>query len=185
MKRLTADEVIQWGKDFLKKSEQEISANELKEQQKYAILIQNPNDKILLSKLLDESSQIRDNKKLANRMKVLIDKYGIPTFFGKTDLLLLKLFNAFGYLFYFLAVPIFKKKLRSDTANVIINEKTSILKRHLSKRRNEQIGQNVNLLGEVVLGDGEADKRYFHYLEALKDPQINYISIKISGTFFS
>ena len=183
MKRLTADEVIQWGKDFLKKSEQEISANELKEQQKYAILIQNPNDKILLSKLLDESSQIRDNKKLANRMKVLIDKYGIPTFFGKTDLLLLKLFNAFGYLFYFLAVPIFKKKLRSDTANVIINEKTSILKRHLSKRRNEQIGQNVNLLGEVVLGDGEADKRYFHYLEALKDPQINYISIKISGIY--
>ncbi len=183
MKRLTPDEVIQWGKDFLKKSEQEISPNELKEQQKYAILIQNPNDKILLSKLLDESSQIRDNKKLANRMKVLIGKYGIPAFFGKSDLFMLKLFNSFGYLFYFLAVPIFKKKLRSDTANVIINEKTSILKRHLSKRRSEQIGQNVNLLGEVVLGDGEADKRYLHYLEALKDPQINYISIKISGIY--
>ena len=65
MEQLTSNEVIEWGKQFLEKSEKEITADELKEQKKYAILIQNPNDKALLSKMLDESSQIRDNKKLA------------------------------------------------------------------------------------------------------------------------
>ena len=74
MEKITTNEVIDWGKQFLEKSEKEITATELKEQKKYAILIQNPGDKVLLSKLLDESSQIRDNKKLALRMKVLIER---------------------------------------------------------------------------------------------------------------
>jgi len=183
MDKISTNEVLDWAKEFLSKSEKEITADELKEQKKYAILIQNPNDKTLLSKLLDESSQIHSNKKLAHRMKVLIDQYGIPQFFNATDTLLIRLFTAFGYWFDFIAVPIFKSRLRSDTSKVIINEKPSFLTHHLTERRKQKIGQNVNLLGEVVLGDGEAIHRFNHYLEALKDPLINYISIKISGIY--
>ena len=183
MEHITTAEVLEWASDFLRKAEQEISADERKEQKKYAILIQNPNDKTLLSKMLDESSQIRDSRKLAKRMKQLIKQYGVPTFFSSTDAFLLKLFTAFGYWFDFISVPIFKYRLRADTSKVIINEKASLLNKHLSTRQSERIGQNVNLLGEVVLGDGEADHRYHHYLEALKDPKINYISIKISGIY--
>lgn len=183
MEKISTNEVIDWGKLFLEKSEKEITPDELKEQKKYAILIQNPNDKTLLSKMLDESSQIRDNKILAQRMKLLIEKYGVPQFFGSTDTYLLKLFTAFGYWFDFIAIPIFKKRLRSDTSKVIINEKASFLNKHLNARYEQNIGQNVNLLGEVVLGDGEANHRYEHYIEALKDPRINYISIKISGIY--
>ena len=58
MEKISTKEVLEWAKDFLSKSEKEITTDELKEQKKYAILIQNPNDKTLLSKLLDESSQI-------------------------------------------------------------------------------------------------------------------------------
>jgi len=181
--KISATEVIEWGKQFLDKSEKEITAEELKEQKKYAILIQNPNDKTLLSKMLDESSQIHNNKRLALRMKLLIEKYGVPEFFSSSDAYMLKLFTSFGYWFDFIAVPIFKKRLRSDTSKVIINEKPSLLNRHLNARYEQSIGQNVNLLGEVVLGDGEANHRYQHYLEALKDPRINYISIKISGIY--
>lgn len=183
MEKISSTEVLEWAKDFLSKSEKEISADELKEQKKYAILIQNPSDKTLLSKMLDETSQIHNSKKLALRIKILIKQYGIPQFLSPTDTFLFKLFISFGYRFYFIAVPIIKYRLRSDTSKVIINEKASFLNHHLSERRQQKIGQNVNLLGEVVLGDGEADHRYNHYLDALKDPQINYISIKISGIY--
>ncbi|OIP81536.1 MAG: proline dehydrogenase [Porphyromonadaceae bacterium CG2_30_38_12] len=176
-------EVIAWGKSFLKQSEQEITPEELKEQKKYAILIENPSDKALLSRMLDESSQIKNNKKLARRMKLLIERYGVPKFFGKSDAFLLRLFTSVGFWFDFLSVPIFKNRLRADTSNVIINEAPQVLNSHLNKRRAQQIGQNVNLLGEVVLGDGEAKHRFEHYLQALKDPRINYISIKISGIY--
>jgi len=183
MEKISTSEVLEWAKDFLSKSEKEITGDELKEQKKYAILIQNPNDKTLLSKMLDETSQIHDNKKLALRIKILIKQYGIPKFLSATDTFLFKLYNSFGFRFYSIAVPIIKYRLRSDTAKVIINEKASFLNHHLTERRKQQIGQNVNLLGEVVLGDAEANHRYEHYLEALKDPRINYISIKISGIY--
>ena len=81
MEKVDISEVIEWAKQFLAQSEKEITNEERKEQQKYAILVQKAGDKILLSKLLDESSQIRNNKKLAHRMKVLIDRYGVPEFF--------------------------------------------------------------------------------------------------------
>ena len=160
MEIINTPEVLDWARDFLSKSEKEITADEIKAQKKYAILIQNPNDKILLSKMLDESSQIHNNKKLAKRMKLLIEHYGVPAFFNSSDAFLLKMFTAFGYWFDFISIPIFKQRLRLDTAKVIINEKASHLNRHLSERRKQHIGQNVNLLGEVVLGDGEANKRY-------------------------
>ncbi|MDD2797920.1 MAG: bifunctional proline dehydrogenase/L-glutamate gamma-semialdehyde dehydrogenase [Bacteroidales bacterium] len=183
MEKVNKAEVIEWAKQFLAQSENEITKEERKEQKKYAILVQRPNDKMLLSKMLDESSQIRNNAKLARRIKIIIERYGVPQFLNTTDTFMLRLFASFGYLFDFIAVPIFKKRLRSDTSRVIINEKPSLLNRHLNDRKKDHIGQNVNLLGEVVLGNGEAANRYYHYLEALKDPRINYISIKISGIY--
>ena len=183
MKEVSVNEVRDWAKGFLSQSEQELTKEELKEQRKYAILVQKPNDKILLSKMLDESSQIRNNKKLAVRMKILIDRYGVPEFFNSSDTFLMKMFALIGYRFSWIAMPIFKSRLRGDTSKVIINEAQPILKGHLESRKKQKIGQNVNLLGEVVLGNGEADHRYHHYLEALEDPNINYISIKISGIY--
>ncbi len=183
MKEVSVNEVHDWASEFLSQSEKELSKDELKEQRKYAILVQKPKDKILLSKMLDESSQIRNDKKLALRMKILIDRYGVPEFFSPTDAFLIKMFAAIGYRFPGIAMPIFKKRLRDDTSKVIINEAQPVLKSHLESRKKENIGQNVNLLGEVVLGNAEADKRYDHYLEALENPNINYISIKISGIY--
>jgi len=183
MNKIMKDTVIGHVKLLLEESEREITASERKEQRKYALLIQNANDKNLLSRMLDESSQIRDTKKLALRIRHLLQMYGIPTFFNRFDTFLMVVFEKFGYLFDAIAVPIFKKKLRQDTAKVIINEKKSIFHRHLLSRQKEKIGQNVNLLGEVVLGDTEAENRYQHYIEALTNDKINYISIKISGIY--
>ncbi|MDR2824075.1 MAG: bifunctional proline dehydrogenase/L-glutamate gamma-semialdehyde dehydrogenase, partial [Prevotellaceae bacterium] len=183
MGNIKATDVIEWAKDFLAKAEKEITPEELKNQKKYAIMVQNDNDKMLLSKMLDESSQIRNSRRLSKRMKILLDRYGVPEFFGKSDAFLLKMFSLIGYHFDFIAVPIFKKRLRQETGGVIIDETESILTRHLTGRKSQKIGQNVNLLGEVVLGDGEAEHRYKHYIEALAMPNINYISVKLSGIY--
>ncbi|MCL1867735.1 MAG: bifunctional proline dehydrogenase/L-glutamate gamma-semialdehyde dehydrogenase [Paludibacter sp.] len=183
MEKIKALEVIEWAKDFLTKAENEITPEELKNQKKYAIMVQNDNDKMLLSKMLDESSQIRNNRRLSKRMKILLDRYGIPEFFGKSDTFLMKMFSIIGYKFDFIAMPIFKKRLRLETSSVIIDEKESVLTKHLTGRKSQKIGQNVNLLGEVVLGNGEAEHRFRHYLHALTMPDINYISIKLSGIY--
>jgi len=183
MNRITNTEVLEWAKQFLDKSEKELTAEEVKEQKKFASLVQTPAYKTLLCKMLDESSQIRDQAKLARRMKQLIEEYGVPDFFSSFDQSLLKLFTSIGYLFDPISMPIFQARLRQETDKIIIAEERPALTRHLSKRWQAGIGQNVNLLGEVVLGDGEANNRYEHYLEALTQPDINYISIKLSGIY--
>ncbi|MFV0345505.1 MAG: proline dehydrogenase family protein [Bacteroidales bacterium] len=183
MQNITPQEVQEWALQFLSQAEKELTNAEVKEQKKYADLIQRPNDKILLSKMLDESSQIRNDKKLSPRLRALIKQYGVPHFFNSSDTFLIKMFVSFGYMFDSIAMPIFKNKLRKDTSKVIIPEERPSLTQHLSGRAKQKVGQNVNLLGEVVLGNAEADHRYNHYLEALKDPDVNYISIKISGIY--
>ncbi len=183
MGTLKTNDVINWASEFLKKAEKELRPEELKEQNKYAALVQNPNDKVLMTKMLDETSQIRDNKILAKRIRKLLKEYGTPEFFTPLEKSMLTAFNTLGYHVPAISVPIFKKYLRDYTSAIIINERADLLNKHLDGRYENKIGQNVNLLGEVVLGDGEAKKRYDHYMEALKDPRINYISVKLSGIF--
>jgi NAD-dependent aldehyde dehydrogenases len=183
MGNISTVEVIDWAKQFLAKAGEELTKEEVKEQKKYASLVQTPEYKTFLSQMLDESSQIRNNSKLNKRVRQIIKEYGIPDFFGLGDRILLQLYLMGGYWFPAIAMPIFKKKLRAETKKIIIAEERPKLTKHLKGRWNSNIGQNVNLLGEVVLGDGEARNRYDHYMEALSEPDINYISIKISGIY--
>ena len=179
----TIAEVNEWVLKLYNTCEQTITEEERREQHKYAVMVQRPQDKKFLVKMLDESSQIRDNKILAKRIKTLLDRYGVPEFLNKRDAFLFKMYQAFGHHFDFIAIPIIKRRLRTDTSKVIIDEERPHLTDHLATRFKEKIGQNVNLLGEVVLGNQEADHRYHHYLEALESPDINYISVKISGIY--
>ena len=181
----TIEEVFSWMRKLYDESYSGLTALEKSEQHMYGTMVTTPSDKKFIVRMLDETSQVRDTQKLARRVKDLIDQYGIPKFLGPVDHALFRMYQQFAYqpLFNWISVPIIKWRLRRDTSRVIINAARPNLTKHLATRFNQDIGQNVNLLGEVVLGDGEADKRYESYLEALKEPDINYISVKISGIY--
>ena len=181
----TIEEVFSWMRKLYDESYSGLTKLEKEEQHMYGTMVTTPSDKKFIVRMLDETSQVRDTQKLAVRVKDLIDQYGIPHFLGPTDHCLFWMYQKFAYLplFNWAAVPIIKWRLRRDTSRVIINAARPNLTKHLATRFDQNIGQNVNLLGEVVLGDGEADKRYLSYLEALKEPDINYISVKISGIY--
>lgn len=181
----TIEEVFAWMRKLYDESYSGLTATEKSEQHMYGTMVTTPTDKKFIVRMLDETSQVRDTQKLALRVKELIDQYGIPKFLDSTDHALFWMYQKFAYLplFNWIAVPIIKWRLRRDTSRVIINAARPSLTRHLATRFRDDIGQNVNLLGEVVLGEAEADKRYHSYFEALKEPDINYISVKISGIY--
>lgn len=181
----TIEEVFSWMRKLYDESYQGLTSTERSEQHMYGTMVTTPTDKKFIVRMLDETSQIRDRQKLAVRVKELIDQYGIPKFLDTTDHALFWMYQRFAYLplFNWAAVPIIKWRLRRDTSRVIINAARPSLTDHLARRFKDDIGQNVNLLGEVVLGEAEADKRYYSYFDALKEPDINYISVKISGIY--
>ena len=181
----TIEEVFAWMRKLYDESYSGLTRLEKGEQHMYGTMVTTPSDKKFIVRMLDETSQIHDTQKLARRVKELIDQYGIPKFLDASDHALFWMYQKFAYkpLFNWVAVPIIKWRLRRDTSRVIINAARPSLTEHLATRFRDDIGQNVNLLGEVVLGEAEADKRYYSYFEALKEPDINYISVKISGIY--
>lgn len=181
----TIQEVKDWMRKLYDTSQTTITDKERNDQAMYATMVKRSADKKFMVKMLDESSQIRDPKKLAKRIDELIDLYGVPEFMKPWQKAAFHLYHfmGLGSTFYPIAIPIIKWQLRANTDRVILAEERPKLTKHLAERNEQNIGQNVNLLGEVVLGDGEADNRYYNYLKALEQPDINYISVKISGIY--
>lgn len=175
--------VIQRAGDIQTKANDALTIQDKKEQIKYSEMIKHPEDKIYLMKLMDESTQITNKPKLVKRIKYLHAKYGMLHFLSPAEKGLFNFFIWFGELAPGLSVPAFQSYLRSTTVKVIINEAPRKLHPHLDQRKKDKIGQNVNLIGEVVLGEEEALKRYHHYLESLEKPEISYMSIKVSGIY--
>ena len=72
-------------------------------------------------------------------------------------------------------------QIRRLSRDLILPFEEGPLKRHLEQRRRDDIALNINVLGEAVLGEREADERLERVLEMIRRPEINYISVKLSS----
>jgi RHH-type proline utilization regulon transcriptional repressor/proline dehydrogenase/delta 1-pyrroline-5-carboxylate dehydrogenase len=146
-------------------------------------MLKDPINKIFLIELLDQSFRSSDNKRIADQLEYLFSKYENTDFFTEFEQLLVWLFRHIGIYLPYISVPLFIRYLRNDVSNVVIKGEPSLLTRYLSKRRNEHTRVNINIIGEAVLGEKEAHERILKYIDALENPSIDYISIKISTIF--
>jgi len=146
-------------------------------------MLEHPKDKALLIELMDQSFRSKNPSRIANQICFLLEKHGIAHFFTTQDRMLLFLFQNIGKYIPQLSVPLFINQIREDTRTVVIKGEEKPFNEHLVKRKNEGTRVNINLIGEVVLGEQEANQRIQKYLKALKNPNIDYISIKISTIY--
>ncbi len=146
-------------------------------------MLSNPMDKVLLIELMDQSFRSSNNKRVADQIEYLFTKYGMATFFTTSERFLVFLFRNAGIYLPDISVPLFVKNVREDTKTVVIKGEDDELNAHLVKRHEEGTRVNINLIGEVVLGEEEAEARIQKYMKALENPNVDYISIKISTIF--
>ncbi|MCW1249160.1 bifunctional proline dehydrogenase/L-glutamate gamma-semialdehyde dehydrogenase [Acaricomes phytoseiuli] len=78
-------------------------------------------------------------------------------------------------------VPIAKAVLRRMVAHLIVDARPRQLGAAIAKLRREGTRLNINLLGEAVLGDKEADARLAGTRQLLQRPDVDYVSIKVSS----
>ncbi|MCH2379861.1 MAG: bifunctional proline dehydrogenase/L-glutamate gamma-semialdehyde dehydrogenase, partial [Pedosphaera sp.] len=88
-----------------------------------------------------------------------------------------------GQLVAGIAFPLSKRKIRQDTAHVILPAERKPMVAHLRRRHKMDARVNVNFLGEAVLGENEAARRLEQCLEALALPEVEVLSIKISTLY--
>jgi RHH-type proline utilization regulon transcriptional repressor/proline dehydrogenase/delta 1-pyrroline-5-carboxylate dehydrogenase len=146
-------------------------------------MLDHPKDKALLIELMDQCFRCDSNARIADQIIFLLEKHGMAHFFTTKDKTLLWLFQNFGKFLPNLSVPMFVNQIREDTKTVVIKGEEEPFNKHMVMRKKEGTRVNINLIGEVVLGEEEALERMEKYLKALTNPNIDYISIKISTIY--
>jgi RHH-type proline utilization regulon transcriptional repressor/proline dehydrogenase/delta 1-pyrroline-5-carboxylate dehydrogenase len=73
------------------------------------------------------------------------------------------------------------QRVRALSKDLILASEIEKLSKHLLKRSKKGIALNINVLGEAVLGDHEAELRFQSILEMMRRPEVNYISVKLSS----
>lgn len=168
---------------WLNESQHHVTSHEKEFKAKVKKMLSHPEDKLLLLHLMDQSFRPESSARISDQITYLLEKYGIAGFFGEGEKMLVRLFLIFGKYFPSVAIPQIIQRIREQTEHVIIGGEKAPLYRFLNKCKKEKIRANLNILGEAILGEAEAKKRLDRYIEALEDPEVAYISVKISSIY--
>ncbi|MDF1489871.1 bifunctional proline dehydrogenase/L-glutamate gamma-semialdehyde dehydrogenase [Tessaracoccus caeni] len=79
-------------------------------------------------------------------------------------------------------VPIARTVLRQMVSHLIIDASEARLGKAIAKIKRDGVRLNVNLLGEAILGEGEAARRLAGTHTLLARDDVDYVSIKVSST---
>ncbi|MGJ9403991.1 proline dehydrogenase family protein [Arthrobacter sp. KK5.5] len=79
-------------------------------------------------------------------------------------------------------VPIARRVLREMVGHLIVDATDTKLGKSIAAVRKDGVNLNVNLLGEAILGEGEAARRLEGTRRLLERDDIDYVSIKVSST---
>ncbi|MGA0932701.1 MAG: bifunctional proline dehydrogenase/L-glutamate gamma-semialdehyde dehydrogenase [Candidatus Nanopelagicales bacterium] len=134
----------------------------------------------LLLDLTDQVLRIRDRKRAARRLRDLV-RGGVPRSLGFVDGMGLRMLGAIAPYAPRLAERAVDWRVNQETAGVILPGEDASLTRYLARRRHDGFRLNVNVLGEAILGDDEANARFDLVSSRVRRPDVDYVSIKISA----
>lgn len=178
-----ADAAVELAASLLERANAGITRSEGRQLRELSKMMDEPVGKVFTTSIADQCFRPHAAKRCASQVKFLIDTLGIPGFLNPIKRTGLFLFKKLGTLLPDLFVPFLKKMVRQETANVILPGETLELKKHIERRIAAGVRVNLNHLGEAILGEGEARRRLQTYLDDLKKPEVEYISVKISSIF--
>jgi RHH-type proline utilization regulon transcriptional repressor/proline dehydrogenase/delta 1-pyrroline-5-carboxylate dehydrogenase len=78
-------------------------------------------------------------------------------------------------------VPLARRRLKQLVGHLVVDASDRSLSRHLAAARAQGRRLNLNLLGEAVLGEDEAERRLARTLELIRRPDVDYVSVKASS----
>ena len=134
----------------------------------------------LLFALTDEVLRTPTATRSMAQLRALVEA-GLPSALPPADRAALRL-AAFGSRLAPGAVAaVVRRRIRAETSGVIVAAEDPAFARHVAGRRDQGFTLNVNLLGEAILGDGEAQARLDALCARMRRPDVSYVSVKISA----
>jgi len=130
-------------------------------------------------RFVDRVIRPTDRKVAASELAKLSKK--LPKSLSAMDRLTIWVGGLLAKPFSFIVIPTAKARLRQLVGHLIVDARANKLTSHIAKSRSGGITLNLNLLGEAVLGEGEANYRFEETFALLKRADVDYVSIKLSA----
>jgi RHH-type proline utilization regulon transcriptional repressor/proline dehydrogenase/delta 1-pyrroline-5-carboxylate dehydrogenase len=173
-------EATQLADALLRRAIERTTSGERRRAARLGRLLADPAGRELLFSLTDEVLRTEDDTRAMHRLHTLVAG-GVPRSFGPIDRLGLRLAGLGGPLLPPLAARIVRARIQAETRGVILPAADPAFARHIARRRADGYDENVNRLGEAILGDDEADARLDAVCRLLQRPDVQCVSVKVSS----
>ncbi|NOX30798.1 MAG: bifunctional proline dehydrogenase/L-glutamate gamma-semialdehyde dehydrogenase, partial [Actinobacteria bacterium] len=132
-------------------------------------------------RFVDRVVRPEDNRVAAQQLSKLVNTQRLPDFLSAMDKLLLRAGARVGGFAPSIVMPLARRRMRSLVGHLIVDAADEAITAHLGERRGQGYRLNVNLLGEAVLGEQEAGRRRTEVERFLRQPDVDYVSVKVSS----
>lgn len=145
-----------------------------------AALVSSPAAADFTVRLTDEVSRTPIPTRAARRFAALVESADLGAL-PRADRWLLRVGAVLAPALPRIVMPLVQRRLRAEAEGVILPADDPAFADHVRRRAEEGTRSNVNVLGEAIVGDGEAGRRLAMVTERLRRPDVDYVSVKISA----
>jgi RHH-type proline utilization regulon transcriptional repressor/proline dehydrogenase/delta 1-pyrroline-5-carboxylate dehydrogenase len=155
--------------------------------EEFARMVQDPHGRAVFMAITDQVFRLRKDSSILKKFIQILRQHGVPEFFNSLDRTALTVLKNFGPLIpKFLCPPIvwiILNVMRHKTRKVILPGDYESLRQYFRNCQKENYKINLNHLGDMVLGEKEAQKHLDDYIKGLRNPNVTCISVKISTLY--
>ncbi|MBU2623654.1 MAG: aldehyde dehydrogenase, partial [Proteobacteria bacterium] len=108
-------------------------------QEQMVRLLTHPMDKVVLTKIIDQSFRSDNASRVADQVNSILREFGVPDFFSSFEKILIQMFLGLGRHFPYFSVPRVIEKMRHNSSRAIIPGEPDMLHAHLQKRKNQGV----------------------------------------------
>ncbi len=180
-------EVIELATQLQNEAECRLKWTEKGQQKELARMVKAPLSRAIFMLMTDQVFRLSTDQAIFQKFIQILRENGVPKFFGGMEQVALGSLKRLGFyiphVFSPLAVWFIKLVMKYKTKKIILPGETVPLESHLNWRKKQGLRVNMNHLGDMVLGEKEANKHLEDYKEDLRNSLVECISVKISTLF--
>jgi len=131
--------------------------------------------------MTDRVYRSRTGARTLTAVNHLIEGLGLPAYMTSAERLQLRMAMIARWAVPDMVARGMLREMRGQSDGLVLPADASALRVHLGRRAADGVSMNLNLLGEAVLGEEEAQRRVDAYVELLRRDGVRTVSVKISS----
>jgi RHH-type proline utilization regulon transcriptional repressor/proline dehydrogenase/delta 1-pyrroline-5-carboxylate dehydrogenase len=175
------DAAINLAAEMLAASHADESRAERRNRLRLGRLVSDPVGREFTLALTDQVLRIDDRQRAAERFGDLVDELGAPPTLGPLDRAMVTVGARLAPRIARVVMPLVQRRIVAETRGVVLPADDPDFARYVARRHADGVRLNINVLGEAILSDAEAERRMRQVSDRIVRPDVDYVSVKISA----